>query len=228
MSPSVDVDGIDHQILDLLQSDARRTLADIGSHVSLSASAVKRRIDRLEASGVIAGYRAVVDQSKLGQQLEAFAELTFAGDTKVADIASSAEGLPGVQAVFTTAGDPDALVWIRVRDMADLTRVIDLLRRSGRVTSHEDAHGARHVDRRLDVELTRLGSVDLGALRHRGPELVEREVRRRRDVEDHRFAPHQQVARRGQLVGDLVRDDDRAVGVGVDEVARVGRPCRRR
>ncbi len=135
VSPSVDVDGIDHQILDLLQSDARRTLADIGSHVSLSASAVKRRIDRLEASGVIAGYRAVVDQSKLGQQLEAFAELTFAGDTKVADIASSAEGLPGVQAVFTTAGDPDALVWIRVRDMADLTRVIDLLRRSGRVTS---------------------------------------------------------------------------------------------
>jgi hypothetical protein len=39
-----------------------------------------------------------------------------------------------VQAVFTIAGDPDALVWMRVKDVKDLTRVIDQLRRSGRVT----------------------------------------------------------------------------------------------
>jgi Lrp/AsnC family leucine-responsive transcriptional regulator len=130
-----ELDSIDHRILELLQTDGRRTLADIGTHVSLSASAVKRRVDRLEEDGVILGYRAVVDQAKLGRRLEAFAELTFAGDTKVADIAGTAHGLPEVQAVFTTAGDPDALVWIRVRDIADLTRVIDLLRRTGRVTS---------------------------------------------------------------------------------------------
>jgi DNA-binding Lrp family transcriptional regulator len=129
------LDETDLMILELLQHNARRRLADIASHVSLSVSAVKRRIDRLEASGVIAGYRAIVDQDKLGRPLEAFAELTFAGNTKVADIAGVAAGLPEVQAVFTTAGDPDALVWIRVRDIADLTRVIDLLRRSGRVTS---------------------------------------------------------------------------------------------
>jgi DNA-binding Lrp family transcriptional regulator len=129
------LDETDLTILELLQHNARRRLADIAGHVSLSVSAVKRRIDRLEASGVIAGYRAIVDQDKLGRPLEAFAELTFAGNTKVADIAGVAAGLPEVQAVFTTAGDPDALVWIRVRDIADLTRVIDLLRRSGRVTS---------------------------------------------------------------------------------------------
>ncbi len=134
MPPEFEPDQTDHAILTLLQSDARRTLADIGSHVNLSASAVKRRVDRLEAEGIIVGYRAVIDQSKLGRELQAFAELTFAGDTRVADIASTAHGLPEVQAVFTMAGDPDALVWIRVRDIADLTRVIDLLRRSGRVT----------------------------------------------------------------------------------------------
>lgn len=84
---------------------------------------------------MILGYRAVIDEAKLGRHLEAFAELTFAGDTKVSDIAGVASGLPEVQAVFTTAGDPDALVWIRVKDVADLTRIIELLRRSGRVTS---------------------------------------------------------------------------------------------
>jgi DNA-binding Lrp family transcriptional regulator len=49
-------------------------------------------------------------------------------------IAGVAQDLPEVQAVFTIAGDPDALVWIRVKDVKDLTRVIDLLRRSGKVT----------------------------------------------------------------------------------------------
>jgi DNA-binding Lrp family transcriptional regulator len=133
--PPFSLDDIDHTILALLQENARRRLTDIAGQVNLSVSAVKRRIDRLEETGVIAGYRAIVDQDKLGRPLEAFAELTFAGDTKVADISGVAAGLPEVQAVFTTAGDPDALVWIRVRDIADLTRVIDLLRRSGRVTS---------------------------------------------------------------------------------------------
>jgi DNA-binding Lrp family transcriptional regulator len=132
--PTVSLDPVDNAILDLLRENARRTLADIGAHVNLSASAVKRRIDRLEADGVILGYGVQIDQDKLGRHLEAFTELRFAGDTKVHDISSVAKTLPEVQAVFTTAGDPDALVWIRVKDVADLTRVIDLLRRSGQVT----------------------------------------------------------------------------------------------
>jgi Lrp/AsnC family leucine-responsive transcriptional regulator len=130
----VEIDAIDRRIVELLLEDARRTLADIAQHVSLSTPAVKRRIDRLEALGVIVGYSARVDHAKLGWPLEAFTELRVAGHTSVADIAGVARGLPEVQAVFTTAGDPDALVWIRVRDVKDLTRVIDLLRRSGRVT----------------------------------------------------------------------------------------------
>jgi Lrp/AsnC family transcriptional regulator, leucine-responsive regulatory protein len=130
----VSLDAIDHQLVDLLRRDARQRLADLGTAVNLSASAVKRRIDRLEEAGVILGYRAVIDDAKIGRHLEAFAELTFAGDTKVADISSVAKDLPEVQAVFTTAGDPDAIVWIRVKDVEDLTRVIDLLRRTGRVT----------------------------------------------------------------------------------------------
>jgi DNA-binding Lrp family transcriptional regulator len=124
-----------YQLGVVLRRAGGQRLSDLGAQVNLSVSAVKRRIDRLEAAEVITGYRAVIDQSKLGRHLEAFTELTFAGDTKVADISGVAEDLPEVQAVFTTAGDPDALVWIRVRDVADLTRVIDLLRRSGRVTS---------------------------------------------------------------------------------------------
>jgi Lrp/AsnC family leucine-responsive transcriptional regulator len=135
MRTEPDLDGTDREIVDLLLVDGRRTLAEIGKIVSLSAPAVKRRLDRLEADGVITGYTARVDYTKLGRTIEAFTELRFAGRTKVADIAGVATQLPEVEAVHTLAGDPDALVHLRVRDVADLTRVIDLLRRSGKVTA---------------------------------------------------------------------------------------------
>lgn len=134
MSEQVDVDGTDLEIVDLLSRDGRRTLADIGARVSLSAPAVKRRVARLEEIGVILGYTARIDHAKLGRPIEAFTELRFAGRTKVADIAGVAGDVAEVDAVYTIAGDPDALVHLRVRDVADLTRAIDMLRRSGNVT----------------------------------------------------------------------------------------------
>jgi len=129
-----ELDATDHEIIALLTENARRPLSDIAARVHLSSPAVKRRLDRLERLEVIIGYTARVDHAKLGRPLEAFTELRFAGTTPVDEIAGIAENIPEVQAVFTTAGDPDALVWIRVKDVADLKRVVDKLRRSGRVT----------------------------------------------------------------------------------------------
>jgi len=129
-----ELDATDLEIIELLRHDARRTLADIAERVSLSAPAVKRRVDRLEREGVITGYTVLVDHGKLGQPLQAFTELRFTGNSPVDEIAGIAGDIPEVQTIFTTAGDPDALAWIRVKDVEDLKRVIDLLRRSGRVT----------------------------------------------------------------------------------------------
>ena len=129
-----ELDATDHEIVTLLCADARRPLSDIAKRVHLSSPAVKRRLDRLERLQVITGYTALVDHAKLGRPLEAFTELRFVGSTPVDQIARIAEDIPEVQAVFTTAGDPDALAWIRVKDVADLKRVVDDLRRSGRVT----------------------------------------------------------------------------------------------
>lgn len=127
------LDSTDRAIIDKLRVEARATLAEIGAAVGLSAPAVKRRIDRLELERVLLGYTAVVDEQHLGG-IEAFSELTFAGGTRVGDIATVAAGMPEVLAVFTTAGDPDAIVHLRVRDTNHLTRVIDRIRRGGSVT----------------------------------------------------------------------------------------------
>ncbi|WP_405147422.1 Lrp/AsnC family transcriptional regulator [Sphaerisporangium sp. NBC_01403] len=128
------IDGTDREILDLLREDARRTLSDIATRVTLSTAAVKRRIDRLQKIGVILGFTVQVDQAKLGWGIEAFVELRFAGTTRVAEIVQTTTRMPETQAVFTIAGDPDALVWLRVRDLAHLQNTIDAIRRSHRVT----------------------------------------------------------------------------------------------
>ena len=129
-----ELDPTDHKIIGLLSQNARRTMADIGEKVSLSASAVTRRIERLERSGVIAGYTVVVDHRKAGRPIQAFTEVRFAGTADLKEIKDTAIQLPEVQAVFTTAGDPDALVWLQVPDVVRLGQVIEQLRRRGRVT----------------------------------------------------------------------------------------------
>ncbi|EOD65544.1 Lrp/AsnC family transcriptional regulator [Amycolatopsis vancoresmycina] len=128
------LDATDHEILALLREDARRTLSDIADRVTLSTAAVKRRIDRLRETGVITGFTVQVDHAKLGWGIEAFTELRFVGNTKVAEILRTTTRMPEAQAVFTIAGDPDALVWLRVRDMAHLQKTIDEIRRQHQVT----------------------------------------------------------------------------------------------
>jgi Lrp/AsnC family transcriptional regulator, leucine-responsive regulatory protein len=127
------VDDIDRAILDLLREDARRTVTDIATRVSLTAAPVKRRIERLERLGIIEGYTVVVDDRRLGPSLEAFTELRVAGGADVEDV-MSVTTLPEVREAFTIAGDPDVLLRLRVDDMAHLQRVINDLRRTGRFT----------------------------------------------------------------------------------------------
>src|SRR5215212_3925164 len=132
--PRKDLDDVDERILGLLVADGRRSASSVGRAVGLSPAAAKRRVDRLEQLGVIAGYRAVLDHGKLGATIEAFVELRFAGTTQVDDMEGTIAGMPEVMEAFTTAGDPDALVRLRVADLDQLKRAIDRIRRGGKVT----------------------------------------------------------------------------------------------
>ncbi|MFI0352622.1 Lrp/AsnC family transcriptional regulator [Actinomadura sp. 9N407] len=133
MPAKPEVDSLDRQILDLLIENGRRSVRDIAARVRLSPSPVKRRIERLERLGVIVGYTALVDEDRLGDTIEAFAEVRYSGSTDVESITASARSVPGVTAVFTVAGDPDALVHFRVESIQHLHRLIDQIRRDGNV-----------------------------------------------------------------------------------------------
>ncbi|WP_113703428.1 Lrp/AsnC family transcriptional regulator [Nonomuraea lactucae] len=129
-----DVDDIDHRVLRLLREDGRRTFSEMAAEIGLSVAAVKRRVDRLREIGVITGFTVQIDHAKLGWGIEAFTELRYPGTTLVSDIVRTASEVPEVQAVYTIAGDPDALIHVRVRDLGHLQQIIDRLRRAGDVT----------------------------------------------------------------------------------------------
>jgi DNA-binding Lrp family transcriptional regulator len=124
-----EIDAVDQSILELLVEDARRSASEIGRLVNLSPAAAKRRIDRLQSAGYIRGYTAVLDHAMLGSRLEAFTELRFAPGTQVDDIDQAVVDLPELVESFTLAGDPDALIRLRVTDVDHLKRVIDRVRR---------------------------------------------------------------------------------------------------
>jgi Lrp/AsnC family transcriptional regulator, leucine-responsive regulatory protein len=133
MQLSRPLDSIDRRIIALLQENAKRTFADIGADVGLSATAVKRRVDRLERDGVIVGYGARIAPQALGEGIEALIEIYCADRIAPADVGRSLAGLHQVVSAFTISGEPDALVRARVESIADLEKFVETLRRDPNV-----------------------------------------------------------------------------------------------
>jgi Lrp/AsnC family leucine-responsive transcriptional regulator len=127
------IDAIDRDILTLLLDDGRRTFGDIAERVGLTAPSVKRRVDRLRASGALEGFTAVVDHGVLGWDTEAMVELFFRPGTTLDEVAETLRGHPEVAEAWSVTGEADAIARVRTKDNADLERLIIDLQRNGLV-----------------------------------------------------------------------------------------------
>ena len=128
------MDAIDEQIVALLREDARRSFQNIGARVALSAPAVKRRVDRLEADGVIRGYTAQVDPARYGWGTHAVVSLYCEGRMAAREVRDAVEDHPEVAAAYTVAGDASAVLHVRARDTAHLEETLERLRDAPGVT----------------------------------------------------------------------------------------------
>jgi DNA-binding Lrp family transcriptional regulator len=124
----VDLDRIDEQIVALLRENARRSFQDIGSRVSLSAPAIKRRVDRLEEAGIIQGYSAVLDHVKLGWTTHAVVSLFCEGRMPASEILATAGRHPEVTSAHTVAGEASAILHLHARDTEHLEEALERLR----------------------------------------------------------------------------------------------------
>ncbi|MEQ4596795.1 MAG: Lrp/AsnC family transcriptional regulator [Methylobacteriaceae bacterium] len=114
------MDSIDLKILALLQKDATLSIAAIGEQVGLSQTPCWKRIQRLEADGVIDRRVAVLDPVKLGLGLTVFVSIETADHSKdwLEQFADRIAAMPEVLEFYRMAGDVDYMLRVVVADMS--------------------------------------------------------------------------------------------------------------
>ncbi|MBL0162153.1 MAG: Lrp/AsnC family transcriptional regulator [Xanthomonadales bacterium] len=120
------LDRTDLRILALLQANGRATNAEIAESVSLSASACLRRVQKLEADGVISGYAALIDPQAVGLGLQAFVrvQLEKHGSVAVQHFVESVQRWDEVIACHALTGEMDYLLHVVVSDLDDFSRFL--------------------------------------------------------------------------------------------------------
>ena len=119
------LDAVDNKIIELLVDDARRSYADLGGRVGLTASAVKRRVDRLRAGGAIGGFTVRLEPGALGWTVEGYVELYCRMSTAPQAIRTAVARFPEVVDASTISGEADALLRIVAADMHHFERVLE-------------------------------------------------------------------------------------------------------
>lgn len=114
------MDEIDRKIVDLLSSDAKRSLADIGGSVGLSPSSVNERIRRLAASGTIRRFTVELDPSALEMDTLAFVWVALREDSDEASFRSFAAKNAAILECHHVTGGWSYLVKLRVRTMPEV------------------------------------------------------------------------------------------------------------
>ena len=114
------MDAIDRRILDELQADGRLPNATLAGRVRLSPSPCLRRLKRLESSGVIRTYRAVLDRRRAGLELTVFVELKVTSPREEAiagTLQDTLTAMPEVVAAHIVSGEADMLIEVVVPDL---------------------------------------------------------------------------------------------------------------
>lgn len=124
----------DEQILSLLRANARESVNKLAARLGISSSLVRRRIAYLEDEKVINKYTVVLDHGKVGRRIEAYVLLTVDIDADLEKILSDAVRQKGVREASTLAGDPDALLRLRVDDPIELRDTVVKIRKLDGVT----------------------------------------------------------------------------------------------
>ncbi len=130
-------DGINLQILDMLQEDCKVSLATIGERVGLSAPAVIERIRKLEEAGIIRGYAALLDGRQLGKDVTAFIGITSLESGLVESLEREIACIEDTMEVHHLTGPFDLLVKVKTESTATLERIIRRLRLIEGVTRTE-------------------------------------------------------------------------------------------
>ena len=124
------MDITDHKIIEILQTDGRVSMKDLGKIVGLTSPAVSERVKRLEESGVITGYKAIINPDALGRFIKAFIHIALPSD-KYDIFIEAANKDPRIVECHHITGDDCSVIKVIVKDMYELESVIDSIKALG-------------------------------------------------------------------------------------------------
>ena len=119
------IDGIDLQILKILQKKARIPNVEVARQVDMAPSAVLERIRKLEKQGFIDGYEVRLNPKRFQRNLVAFVMVATNHPKQQRKTAEQLSAIPEAQEIHEVAGEDGILVKIRVSDTAELGRLLE-------------------------------------------------------------------------------------------------------
>ncbi|MBW5251408.1 Lrp/AsnC family transcriptional regulator [Streptomyces poriferorum] len=129
------LDATDWAILDELQRDGRIAFTELARRVNLSASATTERVRRLEAAGVVTGYRAEVDLERAGYVALAVVRLKYPG-SRHKPLHRMLDERPEILECLRTTGDDCYVLKVAATSMAHLEEIVDALAEFGSTTTN--------------------------------------------------------------------------------------------
>jgi DNA-binding Lrp family transcriptional regulator len=137
-------------ILEALQRDSSRSIAELAELAGVSPSACHRRIKALEAAGVVIGYAAQIDPHKLGLKLQAFVEITLTSQSREAmdRFEAAVQDFDDILDCHLMSGNADYLLRVSAADLEQYDRIHrDCLARLPGVSSMRSAFAIRRIKR---------------------------------------------------------------------------------
>ncbi len=124
---SRELDRIDQRILEELESDGRLSIVELAIRVNLTNTPCSERIKRLERSGYISGYRAILNMEQLGLGHLTVVQVSLAataGDNSLDAFNEAVHIVPEIESCLMVAGSFDYLLTIRTRDISHFRQVL--------------------------------------------------------------------------------------------------------
>lgn len=119
---------LDRRILTLLAEDSERSLQDMATQLGIPTSTLHQKIKRLEKSGFIVGYRAILNSRKIGLTLTAFVSLTPLDPAAPDDIPDRLAPIEEIEGCWSVAGSESYILKVSVSEPADLESLLSKIR----------------------------------------------------------------------------------------------------
>ena len=140
------MDDLDRNIVGLLGADARMSVATLARRLKVARSTIQARLERLETTGIIAGYTIKLGEAAREGRLRATILVTIEPRSQGA-ILARLKSIPEVERVHTTSGRFDLLLQVAAPNAAQLDRVLDEI---GVLTGVRSSESLIHLSTRFD------------------------------------------------------------------------------